>query len=161
MPEPMRPRVQPLLGLKPAWLVIGSINILIAAAGLVMALLALPGVTNFHNTEELPFRLQAYIAMTAISVVLAVSIGFSGGLLLRADPRGLFLANFAFAIEITYGRLVGLLWRSSQYGRSIGYATGVGNMALVWWDKYPIGALLVMNFIAWLAVRLVTSATQD
>ena len=138
------------LSAKPFWVTVGLVNIFVAVIGLIFAVAAIPAAIQMPNSPEAPYRLEAYIVMTAISSALAVLAGLSGRLLLRTEHRGLFLANLTFAAELTYARLVGFLWHSSpRFGPSIAASTGVGNMALLWWGIYPIAALLALNLGGW------------
>ncbi len=101
-----------------------------------------------------PFTYQVMIIMTVINGLFLAALTVSGIWLLRLRPNAVRMCNVLFSAEILYffgisflaGNFLGL---TEKVARSIGAATGVGNMAigshLV--IGYPILALIVLNVV--------------
>jgi hypothetical protein len=134
--------------------VFGVANLLLAGICACFTFIEVISVaaSNSRNPSDLPYFLQAFIAMVAINLTFEIMLAVAGIRLWQTRREGLTICNVLFPLELAYFLIVAFLWSvGSPKGLniSVGGATGIANVPLVvqWITGYPIIALVVLNIV--------------
>jgi len=113
------------------------------------------GVFSLETRPETPYFRIAFALMIAINGAFLVLFAAAAFQLFRLSRSGVMVHAVTSALLIAYSFLVGMLWLvPHNIGRSIGAATGVGNMGVAPFELlfvvpyvYPIASTVVLLVI--------------
>jgi hypothetical protein len=130
----------------------GIANFIFAGLGLLLLASSVFDIRQSAaaNTPQYPYFLLAFWTMTAANLVLLALLIFGGIRLVQLNSSGVSVCNAAFAAEIAYFAMVGILWGAASHpsiSKSVGAATGVGSIGLSpqMICGYPLIALIFLN----------------
>ena len=137
------------------WLMrtVGVICLVFPVGGFYFQILAVQRVLrHLISNPQIPFFHAAFFTMTAIDAILLIALVFVGILLLRLQRKAATTYTWLVVIMNAYIAVVGGLWLLPEpLGRSIGAASGIGNVGigpLLTFPipfVYPLASVLVVN----------------
>ncbi len=124
------------------WLMrtVGAICLVFTVWGFYFQILAVQRVLrHLISNPQIPFFHAAFFTMTTIDAILLIAMVFVGVLLLRLQRKAATIYTWLVVIVSAYIAVVGGLWLLPEpVGRSIGAASGIGNVGIAPLLMFPI-----------------------
>jgi hypothetical protein len=132
--------------------ILGILNLLFAAVGLVALLINFLGFHNLPSsfTGESPFLYRTLYPMSAASLILLVCLGYSGFQLLRGGRFASIICGVVFSAEIVFFVAYSVFWRLPFSPISVvAVAAGLTNLGLALQivTGYPVVGLISLRFL--------------
>ena len=136
--------------------IVGVANILLAAIGIYGIAWAISrAIKTSHHSPEAPYFDIAFATMTAINVGFLLLFLIAAFQLVTLRGSGVMWHSITALFLLVYMFLNGALWLIGQgVGRSIGSASGIGNMGIAPFSffvpfVYPIASSILLLVTRW------------
>src|SRR6267378_5695839 len=147
----------------PAWAKIvlrsvGTLNAVLAVLGFYWLVFFVHNVLARARPDPYaPYFGISFAVMTAINIAFLALFLTAAFRLFRLKNSGIIMHSITSASLIAYGILNGTLWLAGRgVGKSIGAATGVGNMGIA-----PFAVLFVVSYVYPIASTIVLLITRQ